>query len=461
MALEVDEVGVDDDREPQLVEVDLLAQDQVEQEVERALEHRGLHLVGHGAVVNDTGVVRVNGLKVSPAPLRSPAMARVFSGIQPTGDLHLGNYLGAVRRWVAEQHHRGDLLRRRPARPHGPPRPRRAAGQDPRPHPPARRRPASTPTSSPSSPRATCASTPSCRWIMECTAAFGELRRMTQWKDKSERAEFVSAGLFTYPALQAADILLYDTDEVPVGDDQRQHLELARDLAIRFNGRYGDDLRGPQGTSSRRSAPGSWTSRTPPARCRSRSTRPRAPSRCSTTRRTIEKKVKRAVTDSDGEVRVGPRGQAGGVNLLSILGASTGAEARGARRPLRAVRPAQGRHRRRRGRGCCAPCRSATPSWPADPGAADAILATGAAKARTLAEATMVRVREAVGLLPARPDRRQSAGYGAELDEQAVGVEHVHRLSRAAGPDRPLVHDLELGIGGDGGEVVLGTTKQT
>ena len=80
-------------------------------------------------------------------------------------------------------------------------------------------------------------------WLMECTATFGELRRMTQFKEKGERAEFISAGLFTYPALQAADILLYDTDRVPVGDDQRQHLELARDVAKRFNSRYGHDLR--------------------------------------------------------------------------------------------------------------------------------------------------------------------------------------------------------------------------
>src|SRR5690606_10644639 len=78
-------------------------------------------------------------------------------------------------------------------------------------------------------------------WIMECTASFGELRRMTQFKDKADRADFVSAGLFTYPALMAADILLHDTDEVPVGDDQRQHVELARDLAIRFNSRHGED----------------------------------------------------------------------------------------------------------------------------------------------------------------------------------------------------------------------------
>ena len=77
-------------------------------------------------------------------------------------------------------------------------------------------------------------------WLMECTASFGELSRMTQFKEKSDQQKFVSAGLFTYPALMAADILLYDTDRVPVGDDQRQHLELTRDVAERFNSRYGE-----------------------------------------------------------------------------------------------------------------------------------------------------------------------------------------------------------------------------
>ncbi|MFM8852770.1 MAG: tryptophan--tRNA ligase, partial [Acidimicrobiaceae bacterium] len=81
-------------------------------------------------------------------------------------------------------------------------------------------------------------------WIMECTVSFGELSRMTQFKDKSAKreAEFVSAGLFTYPALQAADILLYDANEVPVGDDQRQHIEITREIAIRFNHRFGETL---------------------------------------------------------------------------------------------------------------------------------------------------------------------------------------------------------------------------
>ena len=77
-------------------------------------------------------------------------------------------------------------------------------------------------------------------WLLECTASFGELSRMTQFKEKADRQQFVSAGLFTYPALMAADILLYDTDRVPVADDQRQHLELTRDIAERFNNRYGD-----------------------------------------------------------------------------------------------------------------------------------------------------------------------------------------------------------------------------
>jgi tryptophanyl-tRNA synthetase len=83
-------------------------------------------------------------------------------------------------------------------------------------------------------------------WLMECTAAFGELSRMTQFKDKSESRDFVSAGLFTYPALMAADILLYDTEEVPVGDDQRQHVEFTRDVAERFNSRYGQTFTVPK-----------------------------------------------------------------------------------------------------------------------------------------------------------------------------------------------------------------------
>ena len=167
-------------------------------------------------------------------------MARVFSGIQPTGEVHLGNYLGAVRRWVDEQHDDDAIYcivdLHALTIPKDPAELRAkvlevtqllvAAGLDPE--------VVTLFAQSHVSEHAELG------WIMECTAAFGELRRMTQFKDKSDRADFVSAALFTYPALQAADILLYDTDKVPVGDDQRQHIELARDLAVRFNSRYGD-----------------------------------------------------------------------------------------------------------------------------------------------------------------------------------------------------------------------------
>ena len=91
-------------------------------------------------------------------------------------------------------------------------------------------------------------------WVMECNVSYGELSRMTQFKDKSAKraGEFISAGLFTYPALQAADILLYDTDEVPVGDDQRQHVEITRDIAIRFNHRFGERSSCPRRSRRRR-----------------------------------------------------------------------------------------------------------------------------------------------------------------------------------------------------------------
>ena len=175
-------------------------------------------------------------------------MTRVFSGIQPTGDVQLGNLLGALRYWVADQHEADSFYcvvdLHALTVPQDPEELRArtlevaqvllAVGIDPD--------VATLFIQSHVHEHTELA------WILECTAAFGELRRMTQFKDKSDGAEFVSAGLFTYPALMAADILLYDTDRVPVGDDQRQHLELARDLAGRFNHRYGDTFVVPEAT---------------------------------------------------------------------------------------------------------------------------------------------------------------------------------------------------------------------
>jgi tryptophanyl-tRNA synthetase len=325
-------------------------------------------------------------------------MARVFSGIQPTGDIHLGNYLGAISRWAREQHEHDaihcvvDLHALTIPRDPDELRSKTeqvtlllvAAGLDPdsmilfaQSHVPEHAELA---------------------WVMECTAAYGELSRMVQFKEKSKQAGFVSAGLLTYPALQAADILLYDTDEVPVGDDQRQHIELARDIALRFNGRYGDtfvvpkhtippvgarimDLQEPTNKMSKslESPLGTILVLDPPEE--------------------IEKKIKRAVTDSDGEVRYDVAAKPGVANLLSILGATTGqspedlAERYSQYGPLKADTAEAVVEALR-------PLRERYAELAADPGAAAAILETGAEKARALASPKMNLVRDRVGLTP-------------------------------------------------------------
>ena len=167
---------------------------------------------------------------------------RIFSGIQPTGEKHLGNYIGAIRQWVDSQDEGEtficivDLHSITVA--YDPEDLREstlslaalllASGIDPE--------------------RCTLFvqshnhDHPEGAWLLASATSYGELRRMTQFKDKSEQQEFISVGLFTYPVLQAADILLYNIDAVPVGEDQRQHVELTRDVAERFNSRYGETL---------------------------------------------------------------------------------------------------------------------------------------------------------------------------------------------------------------------------
>ncbi len=330
-------------------------------------------------------------------------MSRVFSGIQPTGSTHLGNYLGAVRNWVDMQDSydtiycvvdlhaltvqqdpaelRASTLRVAQVL--------LAAGIDP--------------------DRATLFvqshvhEHPELSWMLECNAAFGDLRRMTQFKDKSDQAEsgssgFVSAGLFTYPALMAADILLYDTDAVPVGDDQRQHLEFTRDVAERFNNRYGETFVVPEAFI-------------PPAGARimdlQHPTNKMSKSADTDSgtilllddMKKIEKKIKRAVTDTDGEVRFDVAEKPGVSNLLSILGAVTdqdptelasGFEQYG---PLKAataeaiierIRPIQERFR----------------EFEADPAETERLLAIGAEKAQQKAAEVLARAKNNLGLLP-------------------------------------------------------------
>jgi tryptophanyl-tRNA synthetase len=324
-------------------------------------------------------------------------VSRVFSGIQPTGELHLGNYLGAVRRWVAEQDEDAifcvvDLhaltLPQDPAELRAKTRELVAlliaAGLDP----------------------ARCilfvqshvAEHAQLAWLMECAASDGELRRMTQYKEKGARAEFASAGLYAYPALMAADILLYDTDRVPVGDDQRQHVELARNIAERFNGRYGDTFVVPEHVIPPVGA--RIMDLQDPTRKMSKSLEsPQGTVLVLDPPEAITKKVKRAVTDTDAEVRFDPAAKPGVANLLSILGAATGREpaevATGYQQygPLKAdvaealvalLRPVQERYA----------------TLAADPAELDRLVAEGAAKARAIASRTLARAYDAVGLLP-------------------------------------------------------------
>lgn len=328
----------------------------------------------------------------------SPRPQRAFSGIQPTGEMHLGNYLGAVRRWVAEQStndsifcvvdlHSLTIPQNRDAlaeRTLALVRLLVACGLDPdqctlfvQSHVPEHS---------------------SMAWLMECTVSFGELSRMTQFKDKSDRQEFVSAGLFTYPALMAADILLYDTDVVPVGDDQRQHIELARDAAVRFNSRAGSEVLvvpehviPPVGARI-------MDLQQPTAKMSKSLDSPQGTIGILDEPASIAKRIKRAVTDADNEVRFDRDAKPGVTNLLEILGAATDrdpealAEEYTMYGPLKsdtadAVVELLG------------PIQQRYAELTAEPDAVIDIMRTGAAKAREIAARTLARAQEAAGLV--------------------------------------------------------------
>jgi tryptophanyl-tRNA synthetase len=247
---------------------------------------------------------------------------RVFSGIQPTGSKHLGNYIGAIRQYVASQEAGEaficvvDLHSITVA--YDPDDLREstlslaalllASGLDPE------RCTLFVQSHNPDHPEAA--------WLLSAVTSFGELRRMTQFKDKSEHQEFVASGLLTYPVLQAADILLYQTDVVPVGEDQRQHVELTRDVAERFNARFGETFTVPRVEVPQIGA--KIMDLQEPTK------------KMSTTGGTalgtllmlddadaVRRKIRSAVTDSGREVRRGP-GKEGIENLISIMSVSTG-----------------------------------------------------------------------------------------------------------------------------------------
>ena len=325
-------------------------------------------------------------------------MARSFSGIQPSGEMHLGNYAGAVKRWVddqddgifcvvdlhamtlpydpadltAETARLGALLV--------------AAGLDParcilfvQSHVPL---------------------VTELTWVLNCVATVGELRRMTQFKDKGAGQESVTAGLLDYPVLMAADILLYDTDLVPVGEDQVQHVELTRDVAIRFNHRFGDTLVVPKATVPPVGAR-IKDLQNPAAKMSKSADSPQGTVLVLDDPRTITKKVKSAVTDSDTAVRFDPEAKPGVSNLLTLLSVATG-------RPIPELEVEHGTSGYGTFKGAVAealveylrPTRERYDELAADPAELGRLLAAGAGRATELAAATMARVRNATGLLP-------------------------------------------------------------
>ncbi len=245
----------------------------------------------------------------------------IFSGIQPSGNLTLGNYLGAVKNWVLLSNDYNcyycvvDLhaitVRQKPAEL----RSRTldvmalliAAGIDPEKN--------TLYMQSHVSEHAELA------WLLNCYAYMGELQRMTQFKDKSKKAgENINVGLFTYPVLMAADILLYQSDLVPVGVDQKQHLELSRDIAIRFNSIYGDVFKVPEPYIGKTGAK-VMSLQEPEKKMSKSDENENSYISLLDTPEVIARKVKRAVTDSDGEIRFCEQEKPGVSNLISIYAA--------------------------------------------------------------------------------------------------------------------------------------------
>jgi tryptophanyl-tRNA synthetase len=323
---------------------------------------------------------------------------RVFSGIQPSGNFHLGNYLGAIRNWVKQQDMYDNIFCVVDLHSLSLPTTREgmrgnirnlanviiASGIDPH---------RSTLFVQSDVP----AHSELC-WVLQSVTQFGELRRMTQFKDKGGgQDESVSAALFTYPVLMAADILLYDTDLVPVGEDQKQHLELTRDVAGRFNQRYGEtfvvpapDIK-PEGARI-------MSLDDPTKKMSKSSTNPNSYIALSDTPDVIRRKVKRAVTDSGSEIVADPEKPALS-NLVSIYAA------------LADIAPAEVQERFI-GKGYGAfkaelgdllvktiePIQQRIAELEAAPEIIDGILRSGAAKAEAYAGKTMARVRDRVGL---------------------------------------------------------------
>jgi tryptophanyl-tRNA synthetase len=333
----------------------------------------------------------------------SKAAPRVLSGIQPTSDsFHLGNFLGAVRQWVGMQEdhdafymmadlhaitveHDPAVLRERTRRSAAQ---LLAAGIDPK------RSTVFVQSHVPEHAQLA--------WVLSCITGFGEASRMTQFKDKAARggAERASVGLFTYPVLQAADILLYHADRVPVGEDQRQHLELTRDLGGRFNYRCGETFTLPEPYIVRETAK-ILDLQDPTIKMSKSASSPSGIIELLDEPGTSAKKIRSAVTDSGRDVVFDEVDKPGVSNLLTIYSTLTG-------------RTVAGLEQEFAGRGYgdlkkalgevmvefVTPFRNQTLQLLQDPAELDRILADGAGRARDVAGATLQAVYDRVGFVP-------------------------------------------------------------
>ncbi|MEU2820944.1 tryptophan--tRNA ligase [Streptomyces bacillaris] len=333
------------------------------------------------------------------------ARPRVLSGIQPTaGSFHLGNYLGAVRQWVAlqETHDAFYMVVDLHAItvPQDPAELRAntrlavaqllAAGLDPerctlfvQSHVPEHAQ---------------------LGWVMNCLTGFGEASRMTQFKDKSAKqgADRATVGLFTYPVLQVADILLYQANQVPVGEDQRQHIELTRDLAERFNGRFGQTFTVPAPYILKETAK-IYDLQDPAVKMSKSASTPKGLINLLDDPKATAKKVKSAVTDTDTVIRFDAEKKPGVSNLVSILSTLSGSSVEDLERSYE-------------GKGYGAlktdlaeamvefvtPFRARTQEYLDDPETLDSILAKGAEKARAVAAETLAQTYDRMGFLPAK-----------------------------------------------------------
>ena len=326
----------------------------------------------------------------------------LLSGMQPSADsLHLGNYLGALTNWVSMQDEFNayymivDLHAI-------------TVPQDPTELRNNTRRTAAQYLAAGIDPKKSALFVQSqvpahaqLAWVLNCITGFGEANRMTQFKDKSQKAgaDSASVGLFTYPILQAADILLYQPKKVPVGEDQRQHLELTRDLAMRFNSRFGQTFTVPEAHILKETAK-IYDLQNPTAKM-SKSNEPKGTINIMDDSSVTVKKIKGSITDTDGEIRFDAENKPGVSNLLGIYSAVTGTSIAELEQSLSG-----------KGYGdlksdvadavisVIEPIRVRATELLANTKELDAMLASGADRANEIAEITLASVYDKIGFIP-------------------------------------------------------------